>query len=77
MTQKEIIEAIAEELTLPVTDVDLDSDLSDDLGLNRVEIADLFTSLSKRFTIIFDPREMEDIETVGDLVDLIEDKLLE
>lgn len=75
--QKEIIEAIAEHLTLPVSDIDLESHLHDDLGLNRVEVADLFTGLSRKFNILFDPTEMEDIETVGDLVDLIEDKLLE
>lgn len=75
--QKEIIEAIAEHLTLPVSDVDLESHMQDDLGLNRVEIADLLTWLSRKFNIIFDPTDMEDIETVGDLVDLIEDKLLE
>lgn len=77
INQREIIEAIAENLTLPVSDIDLESHLQDDLGLNRVEIADLLTGLSRKFNILFDPSDMEDIETAGDLVDLIEDKLLE
>lgn len=75
--QKQITEAIAENLTLPITDIDLESHLQDDLGLNRVEVADLFTHLAKKFNIIFESGEMEQIETVGNLVDLIEDKLLE
>ena len=75
--QKKIVEAIAENLTLPVTDIDPESDLQDDLGLNRVEVADLLTELSKKFNILFDPVEIGDVETVGDLVNLIEDKLLE
>lgn len=75
--QKQIIEAIAEILALPVTDIDLESNLKDDLGLNRVEIADLFNGLSQKFNIIFDSSEVEDLASIGDLVDLVEDKLLE
>lgn len=75
--QKQIIEAIAESLTLPTADIDLESHLQDDLGLNRVEIADLFNNLSQKFNILFDQTEISNVQTVGDLVDLIEDKLLE
>ena len=75
--QKEIIEAVADILTLPVADVDLEGSLQDDLGLNPVEIADLLNGVSIKFRIIFDPSEAESIKTVGDLVELIEDKLLE
>jgi acyl carrier protein len=75
--QKDILEAIADGLALPVADIDTDSSLKDDLGLNPVEMADLLSNLSKKFNIIFDPSELEHIKTVGDLVVLVEDKLLE
>lgn len=75
--QQEIIEAIAESLALPVADIDMESSLQDDLGLNLVEIADLLSDLSKKFNIIFEPGETESIKTIGNLVELIEDKLLE
>ncbi len=75
--QQDIIEAIADQLTLPVADVDLDASLQTDLGLNPIEIADLLNSLASRFNIIFEPGETERMETVGNLVELIEDKLLE
>jgi len=42
-----------------------------------VEVADLFDSLSRKFNIIVDPSETGQVKTIGDLVELIEDKLLE
>lgn len=75
--QKKIIEAIAESLGLPTADIDMQSHLQDDLGLNPVEIADLLGDLADKFHIIFDPSEPNQVKTVGDLVELVEDKLLE
>lgn len=75
--QKQIIEEIASGLALPVVDLDLESDLQEDLGLSRVEMADLFNHLSTKFNILFNHSELEQIKTLGDLVDLVEDKLLE
>lgn len=75
--QQQIIEAIAESLALPIADIDLHASLQDDLGLNPIQIADLLHYLANRFTIIFDPTETQQIRTVSNLIDLIEDKLLE
>lgn len=76
-TQKEILAAIAESLTIQPTDLDPQASLRDDMGLNPVEIADLFHSLTEQFNFVFEPAELENVETVGDLVELIEDKQLE
>lgn len=75
--QQQIIESIADSLALPAADVDIESHLQDDLGLNPVEVADLLGDLSQKFHVVFDPLETESIKTVGNLVELIEDKLLE
>ncbi len=77
VNQKEIVEEIAEILTLPVADIDPEAHLQDDLGLNPVEIADLLAALSRKFNIIFDTTETVQIKTVGDIIELIEDKSLE
>jgi acyl carrier protein len=76
-TQKEIIEAIADILALPPGDIDPRAHIQDDMGLNPVEKADLLHNLAAKFKIVFVPGESETIETIGDVVDLIEDKLLE
>lgn len=75
--QKKIIEEIANSLILPVSDLDPDSSLKDDLSLNPIEIADLFENLGNKFNIIFDPLEVEQTRTIKDLIELTEDKLLE
>lgn len=75
--EQQILATIAEALTLPVADIDKHSSLQDDLGLNPVEIADLIDNVSKKYNIVFDPLEVEQVRTVSDLVELIEDKLLE
>ncbi len=75
--EKQIIEAIAEALTLPVADIDPEAHLQDDMGLNPVEMADLFEHLSQKFNIIFEQQELGQVKTVGDLIELIEDKSLE
>lgn len=76
-TQAEIIEAIADHLSLTPADLDPTLSIKDDLGLNPVEKADLLHDLAEKFQIIFNPGEAGGIETVGDLIDLVEDKLLE
>jgi len=75
--QKKIIEAIADNLGLPPADIDVESHLQDDLGLNAVEIADLLGDLAEKFGIVFHSNEPAQVKTIGDLIELVEDKLLE
>ncbi|MDD2823290.1 MAG: acyl carrier protein [Candidatus Daviesbacteria bacterium] len=77
LDQKKITEAIADNLGLPPADIDAESHLQDDLGLNAVEIADLLGDLADKFQIAFHPSEPAQVKTVGDLIELVEDKLLE
>lgn len=76
-SQQQIIEAIADNLALPAGDIDLEASLKDDLGLNPVEIADLLQYLTQQFNLHFDPPEIESLRTVGNLVEMVEDKLLD
>jgi acyl carrier protein len=75
--QKKIIEAIADSLTIPATDIDPEKSLQDDYNLNRIEIGELFSSLAREFDVVFIPGETDGVDTVADLIALIEDKLLE
>ncbi len=77
LDQKKIVKAIADALTLPEADIDPESSLQDDLGLNPVEIADLIHQLSDQFMIIFEAEDMPHLKTVSDLIETVEDKLLE
>ncbi len=72
-----IIQAIAEHLGLLPEDVDRQSLLRDDLGLGPVELNDLLNDLSKKFDVIFNPEDTQELQKVEDLIVLVEDNLLE
>ncbi len=74
---REIVAAIAKHLGVTSQDIDLHSSLETDLGLGPLEKADLLSELSNKFGVTFNPAEIEEIETVNDLVVMIEDLLLE
>lgn len=75
--QTDILEEIAKHLGITVQDIDLHASLKDDLGLGPIEIADLLIDLSHKFQITFDPVDTEGIETVNDIMVMIEDLMLE
>ncbi|MBI2011540.1 acyl carrier protein [Candidatus Daviesbacteria bacterium] len=76
-TQKEVIAAIAKHLAVTPADIDISASLAEDLGLGPLEKADLLSNLSSQFKVTFDPLEVENIETVHDIVVMIEDLLIE
>lgn len=74
---KEIVNEIAKHLGVTPQDIDLHASLEADLGLGPIERADLYSYLSNKFNTTFTTPDLENIETVNDLVVLIEDLLLE
>lgn len=75
--EKDIIQAIAEHLTLAPEDVEKDAGLREDLSLGPIELNDLLNVLATKFDITFNPEDIEDLHTVEDLVSLVEDNLIE
>ena len=55
-------------------EVTLDAELSKDLGINSLEIADLFQICEDTFGIVIDDEEVNDFVTVGDIVTYLESK---
>ena len=51
-----------------------ESELSKDLGINSLEIADLFQIFEDTFGIVIDDEEVNDFVTVGDIVAYLEKK---
>lgn len=73
----EIKQTIAEHLGFPAEELDLDARLREDLGLGPLELNDLLTEISKKFDMTFSSTDVEDIKTMGDLLVLVEDNLIE
>ncbi len=76
-TEAQIIQAIAEHLGLSAEDLDRGANLRDELGLGPIELNDLLSDLSQKFKVSFESDEVESIQTVDDLIVLVEDNLLE
>ncbi|MBI3103647.1 acyl carrier protein [Candidatus Daviesbacteria bacterium] len=76
-TEAQIIQAIAEHLGLNPEDLDRGASLRDELNLGPIELNDLFSDLSQKFHVSFEPSEVESIQKVDDLIVLIEDNLLD
>lgn len=72
----DIIKAIAEHLTLNPEDLDKHALLREDLNLGPIEFNDLLSYLSEKFDVALAPEEVEKLETVDDLIVLIEDNLI-
>ncbi len=76
--QTEIFEAVKDRLAergIDAEDVKMESSLSGDLGLDSLDTVELTLGLEERFNIEIPDSELEDLETVGDAVGLIEKKL--
>jgi len=73
----EIIKAIAEHLAISPEDVDRGASLRDDLTLGPIELNDLLNNLSQKFDVTIEPDQVEDLQTVEDLIVLIEDNLID
>lgn len=52
----------------------LDMDLMDDIGLSSIEVMDLISGLEETYGIKIPSRSLRFVATVGDLVDLIQEK---
>lgn len=75
-TEIEIIKAIAEALGLAPGELDRHASLRDDLTLGPLELNDLLEELQSRFKITFEPDEIANVQTVNDLISLVEDNLI-
>lgn len=73
---KEIVESIAEALSVSAADIDRQADLREDLNLGPIELNDLLTTLSQKYEITFEPEDVASLQTVDDLVALVEDNLI-
>lgn len=76
-TAADIVKAIAEHLGLNPEDLDRNALLREELGLGLIELNDLLADLSLKFNITFDPKELQNLHKIEDLISLVEDNLLD
>jgi len=76
ITQADIIKAIAEHLSVSPQDLDKNASLRQDLNLGPIELEDLLSELSLQFDIVFEREDIASLQTVEDLIAMVEDNSL-
>lgn len=65
-------ELLVDELQIDEADITLDAELSGDLGINSIELADLVMLCEEKFDIEIDDENLHKLVTVGDVVNYLE-----
>ncbi len=76
-TSTDILKAIAEHLGLNPEDIDKHALLREELGLGPIELNDLLSNLSQKYSINFEPQDVRNLHNIEDLIVLVEDNLLD
>ena len=69
---EKVKEVLVEELQIDEKDISMDADLSKDLNINSIELADLIMICEEKFGIEISEDDSNNFVTVGDVVDYLE-----
>ena len=75
MVLEKIKVILAEQFDVEEDSLKLDTDLQDDLGADSLDVVDLLMSIEDEIEIEIPDEEIENIRTVGDLVNYIESNI--
>ncbi|NMP36918.1 MAG: acyl carrier protein [Clostridiales bacterium] len=73
MIFEKLREIICEQLDLEESEVNLDSNILEDLGADSLDVVDLVMSIEDEFDLEVPDEEIARIKTVGDIVKFIEE----
>ncbi len=65
-------EVLVDELQINRDDITMDAELSNDLGINSIELADLVMLCEEKFDIEINDEDIRKFTTVGDVVNYLE-----
>ena len=68
MIFEKLKDIIAEQLSVEADEVNMDSNIQDDLGADSLDVVDLITTIEDEFDISISDEAVEEIKTVGDIV---------
>ena len=63
---------LVEELHIKADDITMEAELSGDLGINSLELADLVYLCEEKFNVVIDDDELNNFVTVGDVIRYLE-----
>ena len=63
---------MVEELNLSADAITMEAELTGDLGINSLELADLVYACEEKFNVVIDDEDLHHFSTVGDIVTYLE-----
>ncbi len=73
MVFEKIKEILVEQLDVNADDVTLETDIADDLGADSLDVVEMLMTIEGEFGIEIPDEEIENLKTVGALVDYIQE----
>ena len=67
-------ELVADQLGVEEDEVTMEATMQDDLGADSLDLVDLVMSVEEEFGVKFADEDLENIKTVGDIVNYIEER---
>ncbi len=77
MVFDQVKESLAEIKSLNPDTIEMDSNLSKDLGVDSVDAVELIMAMEEAYDITISEKDAEDLATVADIVEYIEDHIEE
>lgn len=72
MVLEKVKQLLADQLDASVEDMTADTKIAEDLGADSLDVVELLMSIEDEFEIEIPDDKIEQIKTIGDLVDYIE-----
>ncbi len=69
---EKIKKLLIEELNVDEDAISLDAELTNDLGINSLELADLILLCEEKFNLVIDDEDLHTFITIRDVVDYLE-----
>ena len=73
MVLEKVTEILCDQLDVDAEKVTMEASITDDLNADSLDVVDLVMSLEEEFNVEIPDEEVENIKTVGDIVQYIED----
>ncbi len=74
MVFEKLKKILSEQLEIKEDYINLDSNIVDDLGASSLDIVDIVTCIENEFSLEVPDELIENVQTVGDIVDFIEEQ---
>ena len=69
---EKFVKLLVDELQIDESDITMEAELSSDLGINSIELADLVMQCEEKFGIEIQDDDIRQFTTVGDVVEYLE-----